>query len=247
MTKISLTVETVGIYKLNRLAPYFEINSTTINKILEIDYIRKTITKILYAKEFKQIIKIKKIAKKYGLPVTWAIVPFEHGIHSKEKRFDYSCPEMYNLLKRYAKKGDEIIQNGTFCTNDEFGSMSYKNQKERLGIGWQAIKEMFPNSKKIIHIHRYNANEETIKALSDMGYESVLAGNLIKCDIRPLKTTRQVILKKAVLNGDFFGDVPLNLVISPDKQNIKELEKWLKFSKDFQGDCEYMKTSECLI
>lgn len=248
MTKISVNVDDVGVYKLNRLAPFFEVNSATVNQVLQIRYIKNFMSKLLYAREFKEILKIKKIANKYKLPVSWAVVPFEQGFHSKEVRFDKAYPELYNLLKEWVKKGDEIIQHGTFHTNDEFKEMSYEDQKERLEKGWKATEEMFPGTKKIIQLPRWSANEDTLKVMQEMGYEAVLAENVIKLDVKPLKTTQQIILTKVPLSKDLFTDLPINLILHPNhKQAIKEMEKWLKFSKDFEDDCEYVKVSECLI
>lgn len=247
MTKISVNVDDVGVYKLNRLAPYFEINSTTVNKVLEIDFIKRFISKLLYAREFKQILNIKKITRKYKLPVTWAIVPFEYGYHSKEARFDKAYPELYHLLKKWVQEGDEVIQHGTFHTLDEFKELSYEDQKARLEKGWKAIKEIFPDMKKIIQLPKWSANKDTIKVLNDLEYEAVLGGNVIGLNVRPLKTTRQIILTKVPLSKDLFTDIPINLILHPNhKQAIKEMEKWLKFSKDFEN-CEYVKVSGSLI
>ncbi|MBW2982575.1 DUF2334 domain-containing protein [Candidatus Woesearchaeota archaeon] len=248
MVKISVNVDDVGVYKLNRIAPFFEINSATINKILEINFIRKFVSKLLYAREFKQIIKIKKIARKYKLPVSWAIVPFEHGVHSEEKRFDIAFPEMYSLIKKWVKEGDEVIQHGTYHKLDEFKGMHYEEQKERLEKGWKALSTIFPGMRKIIQLPKWSADENTIKALQELEYEAVLAANVIGLKVKPLKTTMQIILTKVPLDKESFDEEAINLILHPNhKQAIKELDRWLKFSKDFKDDCEYIKTSECLI
>jgi len=238
MIQVCVNVDDIGVYKMNRIAPWLGVDSKTINNLLKIPFLKHFLKKALYVREYFQMRKIKNITRSFDCPVTWAVVPYRCGFHASEERLDKASPLIYRLLKKYVKDGDEIIQHGTYHTSDEFSNkLSKEEQQERIKYGWVALKEMFPDCKKVMQAPKWKANKDTLAALTSLGFEGLLGGNVVGLKTSPLKTTHHLILTKLVIDRNFFTEQrPTNLILHPNHDEaIIELKKWLEFANIING------------
>lgn len=240
---ISLNVDDIGVSKLHRIKIGY------CPKRLR-DWIRNSFDKL----DSSRIRKIEELTREYGLPVTWAVVPYYLDIYSWEKiRFDEALPRMYNLIKEYVKQGDEVIQHGNchffpdknILSNEEFCTknkrLDLEKQKELLENGWQALVKMGLRPEKIIQFPAWKADDNSIKAISQLNYKAVLAKNFLnpqkilqskKIEGTKILTSNQKKLDEMDLPAIFKDNEPLNLVIHPSrKREFDNLKRLLNFTK----------------
>jgi len=246
MIKVCLTINDIGSYKLNRVPMILGTSSETVNGLFTIPFAKKIATKMFDYKEYLTIRKIKAVAEKYGCPITWAVVPIKFGKNQNPVKFSKGNPESYKILTKYASKGDEIIQEGTYASADEF-SKELEDPKIRIDKGFNSLKEDFPGVKKIMQAPKWRMAEETIKALQELEYSAVLGGNIIPIKVQPLKTTYQIQVNKTKFSANFFtGDIIINLVMNANnKLGLKELERWLDLTSVIEGH-EFVTCSEAI-
>lgn len=246
--KICVNVVGIGAYKLNRIPIIFGISSETVNTFLKIPLLKYMISKWVDYNEFINMKKIKRIAKKHNCPMTWSVVPFKYGLHSPRKSFKHACPEAYKFLTQCIKDGDEIIQEGTMYSAEEFTDSMNKNaQYKRINKGWELIQDIFPQTKKIFQAPKWKANQDTIQALHALGFEGILGGNLLSLNPAPLKSTYQIQINKTGFNEDLFSaNIPINITIKVgDKEAIQKLATWFDFIKLMEKS-EFVLCSEVL-
>lgn len=251
---ISLNVDDIGVSKLHR------IKIRHCPKRLK-DWIRNGFDRL----DSKRIKKIQELAKEYGLPITWAVVPYYLDIYSWKKiRFDEALPGMHNLIKEYVKQGDEVIQHGNchffpdrnilnneeFCTKNK--RLGLEKQKELLESGWQALVKMGLRPEKIIQFPAWKADDNSIRALSQLNYKAVLAKNFLRPqkifqsrEIKGIKilTSKQTKLDEIDISAIFQNNEPLNLVMHPSQKNeFNNLKILLNLSKEKK--IRFVKVSE---